>query len=447
MAWKRMALQGWGRVTRAETLASRPERQREVAPLLLAPEAAPGLIAYGGGRSYGDVALNSGGATLLTQRLNRLLDFVPDTGLLVCEAGVTFQDILRTFLPRGYAAPVSPGTAFVTIGGAIANDVHGKNHDRHGSFGDHLAWIELVLPDGRLVRASREEEAELFAATIGGLGLTGLILRAAFHLQKAPSTHFVVHERRLPDLQSFMAAFAEVRRQATYSVGWIDGVARGGQLGRGILQTAEYATGEVPRARPARERRMPVDLPALALNRHSVRLFNEAYFRRVPAAGRERILPVEQFLYPLDAVLDWNRLYGKRGFYQLQCVLPDAAAERGLPALMERVAEAGAASFLAVLKTLGERGRGYLSFPLPGFTLALDLQARPETPALMAQLESMILDHGGRVYLAKDACLSPEGFRRMYPELPHLQAVLKRVDPAGRMRSDMARRLQIHGAA
>ncbi|MCI0756065.1 FAD-binding protein [Teichococcus vastitatis] len=447
MSWKRMTLQGWGRTARAETLASRPERQREVASLLAAPEAEPGLIAYGGGRSYGDAALNSGGATLLTQRLNRLLDFSPDTGLLVCEAGATFQDFLRTFLPRGYVAPVSPGTAFVTVGGAIAHDVHGKNHDHNGSFGDHLAWIELLLPDGRTLRASRDEEPELFAATIGGLGLTGVILRAAFRLQKAPSSHVVVRERRLPDLQSFMAAFAEIRRQATYSVGWIDGAARGVQLGRGILQTAEYATGAVPPASRARERRMPVDLPGIALNRHSVRLFNEAYFRQVPAAGRDRVLPLEKFLYPLDAILDWNRLYGRRGFYQLQCVLPDATAERGLPALMERIAEAGAASFLAVLKTLGRRGHGYLSFPMPGFTLALDLPARPGTPALMADLEATILDHGGRTYLAKDACLSPAGFRRMYPDLPRLQEVLGRVDPSGRMRSDMARRLQIHGAA
>lgn len=447
MNWKETTLTGWGRTARARTLACRPERGREVTRALGAREAEHGIIAYGAGRSYGDVALNTGGATVLTQRLNRLLRFSPEDGMVVCEPGATYRDLMRTFLHQGYLAPVSPGTAFATIGGAIANDVHGKNHDTVGSFGEHVAWIDLAVPDGRVIRTSPEEDPDLFAATVGGIGLTGVIVKAAFRMMRVPSSRVVVRERRMANIGDFMAAFAEVRQQATYSVGWIDALSRGAVLGRGVLQTAEYAQGGPERLPAERTVRFPMDLPGFILNQHSIGLFNRLYHSRVPAVGRERVVPLHKFLYPLDAMLDWNRMYGRRGFHQFQCVIPDAASERGVPALLETIARERTASFLAVLKTLGGPGPGHLSFPMAGFTLALDFPGRAGATDLIARLEKITLDHGGRIYLAKDTCLSAQGFRRMYPQLDRLRAVLDRVDPERRLVSDLARRLDIRGGA
>jgi decaprenylphospho-beta-D-ribofuranose 2-oxidase len=439
MRAKQMLLGGWGRTPLATVGAFRPERIGELREALV-KTVATGVLARGGGRSYGDQALNGGGHVLLTERLDRVLAFDPATGLLVAEPGLTFREVLRLFLPRGWLVPVSPGTGFATLGGAVANDVHGKNHDRNGSFGDHVAWLELLLADGSQRRVSPEQDAALFHATIGGMGLTGIITALAVRLMAVKSNAVDVEARRMGDLDHFMAALSDARARAFYSVGWIDALARGRRLGRGILETAEPAPDGTREPTKA-PRRVPIELPGWALNRLSVRLFNEAYYRRVPPAGRTRREPVSQFLYPLDGLRDWNRIYGRRGFHQFQCVIPDEAAPRGVARLLETVSSAGAASFLAVLKTLGGEGRGLLSFPLRGFTLALDLPRRAGTPELFARLEHITLDHGGRIYLAKDALLSPDGFARMYPKLDAFRRVLDAVDPHGRFTSDMARRL------
>jgi decaprenylphospho-beta-D-ribofuranose 2-oxidase len=443
--WKKVALCGWGRARTAQVEACRPERIAE-AGRALAAVGAEGIIAHGSGRAYGDAALNDGGRVMLTRRLDRILAFDPATGEIVAEPGVTFADLLRIFLPRGFLAPVTPGTAFATLGGAVANDVHGKNHDRVGSFGDHVTWLDLLLPSGKVVRISPAERPELFAATIGGIGLTGIILAIAFRLQRVPSPWVVVRERRIADLDSFVAAFAEERARATYSVGWIDGLARGRHLGRGILELAEPAPEHIAGSpAPERARRVPLDLPSVALNPLSIAAFNALYYRRVPAGGRERPVPYGRFLYPLDAIHDWNRIYGRRGFHQFQCVLPDDSAAHGLRVLLETISAARGASFLAVLKTLGGEGRGHLSFPMRGYTLALDFPRRPGIDSLMSRLERLTLDHGGRIYLAKDACLSAAGLAAMYPKLDAFRAVLREVDPEARMASDMARRLGLRG--
>jgi decaprenylphospho-beta-D-ribofuranose 2-oxidase len=251
-----------------------------------------------------------------------------------------------------------------------------------------------------------------------------------------------VRERRCRDLDAFLAALAEARQRATYSVGWIDGLAKGRELGRGLLEEAEPATEAVADT-PQRARRVPMDAPGSVLNPITIGLFNAAYYRRVPVGGRERIVPYRRFLYPLDAISDWNRIYGRGGFFQFQCVLPDASAPRGIRLLLEEIAGSGRASFLAVLKTLGAEGRGYLSFPMRGYTLALDFPRRGGVEDVLRRLERLTLDHGGRIYLAKDAVLSPEGFRAMYPKLPEFQAVLDAIDPEHRLNSDMARRLKI----
>ena len=437
-AWKSTSLQGWGRSTRSPCLAARPERLRELRAALDVPEGRS-LIAHGGGRSYGDAALNTDGAVVVTGRLDRILAFDPATGELVAEPGVTFADLLEVFLPRGFIAPVSPGTAHVTLGGALANDVHGKNHHHVGSFGQHVAWCDLLLPDGRMLRVSPEAEPELFQATVGGIGLTGLIAALCLRLVPVPSNALAVRRRRVRDLDEFLAGF-EAEAGATWSVGWIDALAGGASLGRGVLETAEPSPGGLAAA-PPRTKRFPVDAPGWLLNGLSVRAFNELYWRRVPAGGQQAVVPYRQFLYPLDAIEGWNRMYGRQGFRQFQCVVPSGPGVAALRRLLETVAAGGNASFLAVLKVMGPEGLGMLSFGMPGYSLALDIPAKPGSEALFAQLERIARDAGGRIYLAKDSLLSAEGFAAMYPRAGEFRAVRERVDPARRLSSDMARRL------
>ncbi len=436
--WKQVSLQGWGRSSAAPCLAARPERMRELIAALNVPEGRT-LLPHGGGRAYGDQALNSGGAAVLTGRLDRILAFDPGTGLVVTEPGVTFADLLRVFLPRGWLAPTSPGTAFVTMGGAVANDVHGKNHHRAGSFGDHVAWLDLLLPDGRQLRVSDEDEPALFRATIGGMGLTGIITAICFRLQPVPSNALTVSSRRMRNLDDFLAGFAAAA-EASWSVGWIDALASGAALGRGILDVAEPSeTGvAVP---PDTAKTFPVEAPGWALNRLTVKAFNALYWRRVPEAGRQQIQHYGKFLYPLDAVHHWNRLYGKRGFHQFQCVLPFGPGETALRRLLEAISASGDASFLAVLKVMGRSGRGLLSFGQPGYSLALDIPARPGVRGLFAALERITREAGGRIYLAKDSLLSAEGFWEMYPEAQRFLELRASVDPQARLSSDMARRL------
>ena len=443
MRWKELELAGWGNTARVTMPAARPERQAELDAVLAAQGVAPnGLIARGAGRAYGDAAVLTGGSTVLTQRLDRILSFDEATGEIVCEPGVSFADLAQVFLPRGFMAPASPGTAFCTIGGAVAADVHGKNHDRHGSFGDHVKWFDLLTADGKTRRVTPFDDPELFSATIGGMGLTGILRRVAFTMLPGASHWVRVKERRVRDLEAFLAAFAEVRHSATFSVAWIDAMGRGFDFARGILETAEFVDAG-PRPKHKAPRNVPFTFPSVALNPLSVRLFNGWYYGRIPRGGRERARPFVDFLYPLDSIGGWNKIYGKRGFYQFQCVLPDAEAPKGLQRLLEEISASRAASFLAVLKTLGGQGKGMLSFPKSGFTLALDFPRRSGTLELLGRLERITLDHGGRIYLAKDQALSAEGFRAMYPSLPEFEAVLARVDPECRFASDQSRRLNI----
>ena len=446
MRWQKRTLTGWGRSSHAAVAACRPERVAEIQRALrdVGPE---GIIAFAGGRSYGDAALNQGGRVLLSGRLDRLLSFDPDSGELAAEPGVTFADLLRTFLPRGFIMPVTPGTGYATLGGAVAMDVHGKNHDWAGSFGDHLLWIDLLLPSGEVVRASPESRPALFAATIGGLGLTGIIVALAFRLMRTPSSAVSVRQIRTADLDATLALLQQHRNSATFSVAWVDTLARGRRLGRGIVELAEPATDGATAASPGRRRRVPFELPGWLLNRLSMAAFNQLYWRHVPADGRTQAMAYERFLYPLDSIADWNRIYGRRGLHQFQAVLPDETGAAGVRALLEAASRSHAASFLSVLKTMGREGRGYLSFARPGTTLALDFPRRRGVDALLATLERVTLDHGGRVYLAKDSVLSPRGFARMYPRADAFRQVLAEVDSHGKMSSDMARRLGLREGA
>lgn len=439
MQWSKLCLESWGRLSNGETLIASPASEDEARALLTEPTAS--RITFGAGRSYGDQALNRCGATITTRNLNRILSFDVDTGELVCEAGLALHEVTARFLPHGFLPPVSPGTGFVTIGGCVANDVHGKNHEQLGSFGQHIEWLDLLLPSGE-VRRVQPGSDPLFRATVGGLGLTGIILRVAMNLMRAPSNAVLRRDERMPSLDAFLERFETVRRQATYSVGWIDALATGADLGRGILETGEPSDTSLPPNPPTRFT-LPWDMPEFVLNPYSIRAFNELYYHRVPARGRTLRVGLERFLYPLDAIGRWNRLYGRRGFFQFQCVLPDDAAASGLRRILKTVSERRASSFLAVLKTLGGEGPGMLSFPLRGYTLALDFPNRPGVRELLAELEAITLDHGGRVYLAKDAALSAQGFRRMYPQWSEFRRVLEEIDPQATMMSDMAQRLRI----
>ena len=422
-----MKLSGWGRYP---VLDCRMERLREPGALSGLLDRSDTLIARGNGRSYGDAALNPD-LTLSMLAMDRMEAFDEETGLLTCEAGVLLSDVLDTFLPRGWFPPVVPGTKFVTVGGMIAADVHGKNHHRTGAFGAHVESLRLATADGEVRTCSRAQHADLFRATVGGMGLTGVILSASFRLEPVETAYVMAETVAAGDLDETMAVF-EASRGWPNSVAWIDCLARGAKLGRSLVTRGEFmARGALPArlARtpllpaPASRLTIPVDAPPVLLNRASVRLFNTLHHRCGRTRGGARPVHFEPFFFPLDRIGGWNRLYGRRGFVQYQCVLPKAASPAGLAALLERVAKAGRGSFLAVLKLFGPEGEGMMSFPMEGYTLALDFPMCDGTLALLDDLDAITHRHGGRVYLAKDARYAPERMRQGYPRCGAFEAV------------------------
>ena len=456
-----LKLSGWGRYPALDCRVERLHGWRDLPGLI---ERGGSLIARGNGRSYGDAALNPD-LTLSMLAMNRMLAFDTETGLLTCEAGVLLADILTTFVPRGWFPPVVPGTKFVTVGGMIAADVHGKNHHRDGTFGAHVQSLTLATADGEMRECSRTENANLFRATIGGMGLTGVILAASFRLRPI-ETAFVTEETLATrNLDEAMALFEE-SGDWPYSVAWIDCLARGAKLGRALLTRGAFTDRSalpprlVPHAlrpAPAGRFRVPLDAPSSLLNPFSISSFNALYYRRGQARagtlGRrargdhkqsERHVHFDSFFFPLDRIEAWNRLYGRRGFVQYQCLLPKKESAVGMAALLERVATAGQGSFLAVLKLFGPAGDGLMSFPMEGFTLALDFPLRDGTLALLDELDEITNHHGGRVYLAKDACCAPERVRDGYPGFAAFQAM--RAEAAGEAHgfaSELSRRLAL----
>ena len=419
-----MILSGWGRYPRIDCRILDP---RSADGIAAAVTAAQTVIARGNGRAYGDSALNPGG-TLMMEHNDHLLAFDQDTGRLTCEAGTLLSDILTLFVPRGWFPPVTPGTKFVTVGGMIAADVHGKNHHIAGSFGDHVESFDLCLADGQIRHCSRTENAELFAATRGGMGLTGVILRATFRLIPIETAMIRQETRRADNLDHVMAQFEETQSW-TYSVAWIDCLAKGAKLGRSLLYVGEHARLDelAPDKRGAaftipakRIRRVPIDFPDFALNGYSVRAFNENYYRR--GNPGTALIDYDTYFYPLDAILEWNRIYGRSGFVQYQCVLPKPASREGIARLLQAIGNAGAGSFLAVLKLFGAQ-EGIMSFPMEGYTLALDFRANAQTFSLLIELDAIVADYGGRLYLAKDARAGPKLFRQGYQNLPQFQAL------------------------
>jgi FAD/FMN-containing dehydrogenase len=440
----------WGRYPSARAEVRHFRTEAELRSVLGAlPEAIP----RGMGRCYGDSALAA--AVISTLKFNRMLGFDAETGLLTCEAGVTFDDILRVFVPRGWFLPVTPGTRFITVGGAIASDVHGKNHHRAGSFSNHLHHLDLLLADGRVLTCSRTENAALFQATCGGMGLTGLVLRAAFTLQPIETAFIVQETVRAPDLDAIMDLF-EASAGWTYSMARIDCLARGRKLGRSVLFRGEHARlGDLAGTRhaaapldPPRHRRltMPVDLPGFVLNPFTVRLFNACYFAKARPGVHRALIDYDPFFSPLDGIRHWNRIYGRRGFTQYQFVLPRAASHAGLTRILEEIARRGQGSFLAVLKLFGPQ-EGLISFPREGYTLALDFPVAPGLFDFLDGLDRIVLDHGGRLYLTKDARMSRAAFVQGYPGARTFEALKHRVDPRGRFQSLQSKRLMDFEAA
>lgn len=445
-------LAGWGRlaaepcrVARPETLAALRRAVRD--------SGRGGVLSRGLGRSYGDAAVNGGGAVLLHERLARFLAFDADRGVLECEAGVSLASILDVFLPRGWFLPVTPGTKFVTVGGAIAADVHGKNHHVEGTFGRHVESLRLLLASGETILCSRDENAGAFHATVGGMGLTGAIVSARFRLLKIETSAIRLETRRAHSLDAALEAFEAGDREWRYSVAWIDGLARGRSLGRSVLLRGDHARlEELPKARRESPLALakpfplavPFDLPAFALSGPTVRAFNAGIWT-VKRDGSS-LVSYEPFFYPLDSIRDWNRMYGRRGFVQYQALLPRERSRAGLVALLEVLAASGLPSFLAVLKSTGEAGEGLLSFPFAGHTLALDLPARRGVADLARRLDAILLRHGGRLYLAKDALTSREAFAEMYPSRARFLDEKRRLDPSGTFTSTMARRVGLSDA-
>lgn len=430
-------LSGWGRL---------PVPGREIRSEDLASVARGRPLTRGLGRSYGDASLPPPGALEVAGSVlaDRVLAFDPATGVLRAEAGLALREILRLYLPLGFWPPASPGTAFVTLGGMVAADVHGKSHHRDGSFGRHVRALRLLLADGRIVDCDRATHPGLFRATLGGMGLTGHILEVELTLQRVPSAWIVEERRRYDGLDQLLAALHAAAADWPYTVAWIDTLAAGRALGRGIVFAGRWAeAGEAPLSLPCpRPRwRFPLDLPAWCLSPFVVKIFNAVLFGTAPRQPKRRILSPQQFFYPLDVIEDWNRMYGRRGFTQYQCVLPEGDRPGATRRLLELLVTLGGASFLSVLKDMGEEGEGLLSFPRAGVTVAVDLPLRPGTAELVARLNGLVAAEGGRIYLAKDALTTAGDFARLEPRLGAFLAERVQWDPEGRLGSALSDRL------
>ncbi|CAB5079441.1 hypothetical protein D3OALGA1CA_515 [Olavius algarvensis associated proteobacterium Delta 3] len=432
-----MKLTAWGRYPQIKANGVTFETRAQLGRLLSSTDP---VIPYGMGRSYGDSALNP--KVILTNRFDKILGFDQKTGLLHVECGVTLADIIDIFLPRGWFLSVTPGTRFITVGGAISSDVHGKNHHKVGCFSRFVHYLELMLPSGDVLHCSPDENGDLFRATCGGMGLTGIILTAAIQLQPVRSGFIRETDIRCRNLEEAFHQF-EANAASTYSVAWIDCLQRGGNIGRSILMLGEHAdTGHLaPKFRTPLP--MPITLPGLLLNRYSVAMFNRFYYRSYPNYVEDRLTPMEPFFYPLDRITAYGRMYGRHGFTQYQLALPKESSYEGLRTIMDRIAAEGIGSFLGVLKLLGPGNDNYLSFPLQGYTLALELKIEPRLFRVLDELDRIVLDHGGRLYLTKDVRMGRDMFIRGYPRWKEFESVREKYGLKSKLQSLQSERLGI----
>ena len=439
---KKTATTGWGLYP---TIAA--AIQRAYSPRDLIESAATPVLPQGNCRSYGDACLYE--RVVSTLPLKHLLDFDPERGLLRAQAGTTLEKIIRFALPRGFFLPVTPGTKFPTLGGCIAADVHGKNHHGEGSIAAFIEELDMVLADGSQIRCSRNQHPDLFWATLGGMGLTGFVYAAVLRLKKVSSAYVKQRSIKSANFAETCRIFAETQHQYTYSVAWIDSLKKGKNLGRSLVLLGKHADAEEIEARDPfalhNDGRLSAPfLPNFALNTRSMQTFNTLFYHRQLKRSVDAIIHYDKYFYPLDAIQHWNRIYGRKGFLQYQVVVPFTDGEAIMADLLARIARRGIASLLTVLKTFGAQNEGLLSFPIAGYTLALDIPLSDSSIVpFMRQLNKTIVEVNGRIYLAKDAILEQEDFAAMYPRLERFKEIKRRYDPEHRFRSCQSDRLGI----
>lgn len=436
-------LSGWGQYPLIDAELSTPRSEDDLRKMVLKGAA----IARGNGRAYGDSAISKNN-TLHMRHFNRMLAFDDERGMLVAEAGVLLADIINTYLPLGWFPFVTPGTKFVTLGGMIAADVHGKNHHKEGSFSNYVDWIDILASDGSVLRCSPYVNTELFEWTLGGMGLTGIILRAAIRLRAVP-TAWIEQRTIVAKNLTHAIELIEQSQDVTYSVAWIDCLQKGKSAGRSLVMFGEHAKVDaIPiehRNSPftinaRRKLEIPFKFPTWALNSFTLRAFNNIYYMNGRLNQGKQLVDWDRYFYPLDAILGWNRIYGRHGFIQFQCVLPLNKADDGLRALLGAVASAGRGSFLAVLKRFGAQSSRF-SFPMEGYTLALDFPANKETFLLIDRLYDIALNHGGRFYLAKDSRMSHDFFKLSEPRAQDYLSFRDTIAASGVFSSEQSRRV------
>ena len=432
-----MNLSGWGNHPQIEgerLVFDGPDALREII------RAHDGLIAAGNGRSYGDSAL---ARTVVDVRpRNLLLDFDAETGVLHVEAGVLLSEILDVFVPRGWFLAVTPGTRLITIGGAIASDVHGKNHHVGGCFSECVEMFHLMLPDGDVVECNKRENAELFRATCGGMGLTGVILDARLSLRRINSARIAQTTVKTNNLKETFEAF-ERYRDEHFSVAWIDCLAKGAGLGRALLMVGDFLDDGDLAYRSKENLSVPFPMPSFFINRLGVRAFNRLYYAKAKSGVSKQTVGIDSFFYPLDRIAHWNRIYGRGGFQQYQFVLPKSASYEGLTEVLDAVSRSGPGSFLSVLKLCGPQNGNLLSFPLEGYSLAMDFKMGPGLSFHLDELDRIVAKHGGRLYLSKDARMSRSMFERGYPHIEKFRALRKQYGMDTRFNSLQSRRIGI----
>lgn len=430
-------LTGWGRL---------PAPGREVLAEDLEAATRRAVLTRGLGRSYGDSSLPARPEDrVIGSRLaDRILSFNPTTGVLRAEAGFSLFELNRFSVPRGFFTPVSPGTQFVTLGGMVASDIHGKNHHVAGCFGAHVRSLRMRLADDRIIDCSPTVEPDLFWGTVGGMGLLGHILEVEVTLDHITSPWISMESQRVDNIDEFLAALTEAAGRWPMTMGWIDCLSRGRNLGRGVLMAGRWAaSSEAPAGPPKRKKilTVPFEMPSWLLNRTTTRVGNELIYRSQVRKRSRAVVAPDPFFYPLDAVLEWNRLYGSKGFTQYQCVLPRKAGPEAVRAFMEKLSSLGAASPLCVIKDCGDEGQGVLSFPLSGTSIAVDMAVSAETPSIVAKLNEFVIAAGGRIYLTKDRFTTAAHFRAMEPRLERFMELRRKWDPQGRLRSAQSVRL------
>ena len=430
-------IMGWGRL---------PAPGREVLSENLEHASRGAVLSRGLGRSYGDSSLPASPTDKLvaTRLANRILHFDEHTGVLRAEAGLSLAEMNRMFMPRGWFTPVTPGTKYVTLGGMVASDVHGKNHHRDGCFGAHVRALRMRLADDSVVECSATQDADLFYGTIGGMGLLGHVLEVEFAFHRIPSPWIYMESQRVANVDEFLSSLVNAASQFPMSMGWIDCLNRGRSMGRGIMMAGRWATAaEAPPAPPseAKKKSFPIDLPNWALNPLTASLFNTAYYWRHVRRRASAVVAPDPFFYPLDAILHWNRAYGSRGFTQYQCVIPRAAGATAVREFMQLLTRLGGASPLCVIKDCGPEGKGVLSFPLEGTSIAVDMAVAPDLQRIIDSLNEFVIAAKGRIYLTKDRFTRAEHFRAMEPRLPAFLALREKWDPKRRLRSAQSQRL------